>query len=188
MFLSEFLRRVASTGGSIWQIVPPGVLPFLIFAFRTSDLSLATIRMLSVVRGSRWLAWLTGFAQALLFVIAVAGVLSNLGNPWNLVAYAAGFATGNVVGILLEGRFGLGHSLLQILSPARAGAIAEELRREGFGVTELEANGTAGTVGLLLCNARNRELDRVRQRILAADPQAFVTAENVRALHGGWRA
>ncbi|MEW6568035.1 MAG: DUF5698 domain-containing protein [Chloroflexota bacterium] len=186
--LVEFAARVAAQGRILTQVIPAPWLPFVIFTLRASDLTLSTVRMLSVIRGGRWLAWLTGFGQALLFVAAVGGVLSHLDNLWNLVAYAAGFATGNVVGMTLEGRFGLGHTLLQVLSPARAEAIADALRREGFGVTALAAHGPGKTMGMLLCNVRNRDLERARRLVLAADPQAMITAENVRALRGGWRA
>ncbi len=170
------------------EVVPAAWLPLVIFTLRTSDLTLSTVRMLSVIRGNRWLAWMTGFAQALLFITAVVGMLANLDNVWNLIAYAAGFATGNVVGIILEGRFGMGHTLLQVLSPSRGDAVAESLRGHGFGVTALPAQGPGGTMGLLLCNIRNRDLEQARQQVLAVDPQAFIAAENVRALRGGWRA
>ncbi len=185
---AEWLRDLVGHCQGLAQWVPQPWLPLVIFALRTSDLTLSTVRMLSVVRGNRWLAWVTGFAQALLFLTAVAGLLANLNQAWNLIAYAVGFATGNVVGILLEGRFGMGHTLLQVLSRARGEAVAESLRRDGFGVTLLPAHGPGGTMALLLCNLRNRDLEQARQQVLAADPQAFIAAEDVRALRGGWRA
>lgn len=181
-------QAVLTEARALTSFVPQPWLPLAIFSLRTSDLTLSTVRMLAVIRGNRWLAWLTGFAQALLFVTAVVGLLANLTNLWNLIAYAAGFATGNVVGILLESRFGMGHTLLQVLSRGRGDAVAQALRRNGFGVTVLSAQEPGGTVGLLLCNLRNRDLERARQQVLAADPQAFIAAENVRALRGGWRA
>ncbi len=188
LLAAQWFRGAVVQAQGLTQVIPQAWLPLVIFSLRTSDLTLSTVRMLSVIRGNRWLAWLTGFAQALLFITAVVGMLANLNNLWNLIAYAAGFATGNVVGILLESRFGMGHTLLQVLSLSRGDAVAEALRAHGFGVTVLPAQGPGGTVGLLLCNLRNRELERARQQVLAADPQAFLAAEDVRALRGGWRA
>jgi len=188
LLAAQWLRGMMAHSHALMAAVPATWLPLLILTLRTSDLTLSTVRMLSVFRGNRWLAWLTGFAQALLFITAVVGMLANLNNLWNMIAYAAGFATGNVVGILLESRFGMGHTLLQVFSQARGDAVAEALRRSGFGVTVLPARGPGGVMGLLLCNLRNRDLDRARLLVLGVDPHAYIAAENVRALRGGWRA
>jgi uncharacterized protein YebE (UPF0316 family) len=61
-----------------------------IFALRVGDMSLDTIRVLFVMRGRRLLAWILGFMQALIFVVAISSVLANLDNPINVIAYAAG--------------------------------------------------------------------------------------------------
>jgi uncharacterized protein YebE (UPF0316 family) len=171
-----------------WGQVPPFAIPLMILVLRTTDLTLATLRMLVVIRGRRGLAWGLGFVQALFFVTAVVAVLSYLQNPWNLVAYALGFATGNVVGIAIEARLAPGHILLRIVSPARADTITEGLRLNGWGATQMAGRGGEGTVGVILCFVQRREIEDARRLILQADPEAFVTVENVRSLHGGWRA
>lgn len=170
-----------------WEFLPEVYYPFLIFTLRTADLTLSTLRIMAVVKGRRSLAWGLGFGQALLFVSAVAGVLSNIHDPWNWLAYALGFATGNAVGITLENRCGFGHSLLQIISLRRASALAEALRAQGFGVTELTAQEAEGTVGVLLCYVPSREIGRGRRTVIRTDPEAFVTVEVGRTLQGGWR-
>ena len=43
----------------------------LIFALRVSDMTLDTLRVLVVMRGRRKIAWVLGFFQALIFVIAI---------------------------------------------------------------------------------------------------------------------
>lgn len=171
-----------------WDEIPPAILPLLIFGLRTADLTLSTLRMLVVVRGRRLAAWVLGFAQALVFISAVAGVLSRLDDPWNWIAYAAGFGTGNVVGILLENRLAPGHSLLQVVSSRRGQAVSEALRQSGRGVTSLAARGLEGTVSLLLCYVPRREVEAAQQEILGADPEAYVTVGHVRQVRGGWRA
>ena len=162
--------------------------PLVIFALRSVDLTLGTLRVLTVVRGRRLAAWAIGFCQALLFISAIAGVLDDLANPWNLAAYAAGFATGNVLGIALEAIFAPGHSLLRVVSPRRGEAVAARLRQAGWGATEMTARGAEGTVGMILCYVPRRALGAARQEVLAADPEAFLSAGPVRALRGGWRA
>ncbi len=88
----------------------------LIFLLRVGDMSLDTMRVLFVMRGRKAVAWILGFFQASIFVIAISSVLSHLDNPLNILGYAAGFATGNVVGMWIEGRLAVGHVQLSIVS------------------------------------------------------------------------
>lgn len=101
--------------------ITPGALIWTaaIFMLRVTDMSLDTLRVLFVMRGRKGSAWISGFFQSALFVVAISSVLANLDNPLNIVAYAAGFATGNVVGILIENRLAIGFTHLRIISPGR---------------------------------------------------------------------
>ena len=82
------------------------------------------------MRGRKKIAWVLGFFQSAIFVTAIGTVLSNLDNPLNIIGYAAGFATGNVVGMVIEERLAIGHTSINIISPRLGTAIAEHLRRE----------------------------------------------------------
>ena len=124
----------------------PILVILIIFLLRVSDMSLDTIRVLFVFRGKKGLAWVLGFFQSLLFVIAITSVLANLDNPWNIIAYAAGFATGNVVGMLIEGRLAVGHIHMTVISPFSGPRIVDALRKSGYGVTEVPGRGRNGMV------------------------------------------
>jgi len=161
----------------------------LIFLLRVSDMTLDTLRVLVVMRGRKSIAWILGFFQAGIFVLAISSVLENLDNPLNIAGYAAGFATGNVVGMLIEERLAIGHILLSIVSPRRGSAIAENLREEGYAVTEIPARGKDGMVSLLYVNVLRRNTERVKKLANEIDPDAFITAEDVRPIRRGfWRA
>lgn len=171
------------------EFIPVALLPILIFLIRVTDMSLDTLRVLFVVRGRRAQAWAVGFMQSALWVIAVASVLSHLDNLLNVLAYAAGFATGNVVGMRIEERLAIGHSHLRVISRQRGEAVAEAVRSAGYAVTELSGRGKDGTVAILTTSVRRRDIDPVRSEVLQADPDAFVTLSDVRPLHRGfWRA
>jgi uncharacterized protein YebE (UPF0316 family) len=161
----------------------------LIFILRVSDMALDTLRVLVVMRGRKGIAWILGFFQASIFVLAISSVLENLNNPLNIAGYAAGFATGNVLGMLIEERLAIGHILLNIVSPRRGTAIADYLRGEGYAVTEIPARGKDGMVSLLYVNVLRRNAERVKKLANEVDPDAFITAEDVRPIRRGfWRA
>jgi uncharacterized protein YebE (UPF0316 family) len=160
-----------------------------IFAARVVDMSLDTIRVLFVVRGRKLLAWILGFSQSLIFIIAISSVLTGKLSAVNILTYAAGFATGNVVGMLIEERLAIGHIQMTIISSKRGAAIAEGLRKSGYAVTEVAGRGKDGTVAMLHCSVLRRKVDMVDKLVLKLDREAFVTAEDVRPVRRGfWRA
>jgi uncharacterized protein YebE (UPF0316 family) len=159
----------------------------MIFLIRTINLSLSTLRFLSVVRGQRFHAWIIAALQSFLYIISITGVLSDLQNPLTILAYAGGFASGNVVGMWLEDLLAPGHALLRITSSNFGLAIRELLHQQGFGATEFSGIGLRGTVSMLHCYAPRRTLRSLQQAILSVDPQAFLTVVHVRQLHRGWR-
>ena len=161
----------------------------VIFLLRVMDMSLDTLRVLMVMRGRKGIAWGLGFFQAAIFILAITRVLSNLNNPLNVIGYAAGFATGNVVGMWIEERLAIGHIHLSIFSPRRGAALVERLRTEGYAVTELSGRGKDGMVSLLHCNILRKNVERVNRIVKEVDEEAFITAEEIRPVRRGfWRA
>lgn len=172
-----------------FSLIPPLLITVGIFFLRVTDMSLDTLRVLFVIRGRRPLAWILGFMQSALWVIAITSVLNNLDNLWNIVAYASGFASGNVVGMIIEERLAIGYSHLRIISSRRGDAIVEAVRAAGYAATEVAGRGKDGTVALISCSVRRRDISRVQKEIYKKDPDAFVTLEEIRPLHRGyWRA
>jgi uncharacterized protein YebE (UPF0316 family) len=159
-----------------------------IFALRVSDMTCDTLRVLFVVRGRKGIAWVLGFIQAAIFVIAITSVLKNLNNPVTIIGYAAGFATGNVLGMWIEERLAIGHVKVSIVSQRLGAATSQALREAGFGVTEIPARGKDGMVSMLSVSVLRKDVARVEQVVRGTDPEAFVIAEDVRPLRRGfWR-
>jgi uncharacterized protein YebE (UPF0316 family) len=168
---------------------PAWLAALLIFFLRITDMSLDTLRVLFVVRGRKRIVWLLGFCQSAVFVIAITQVLAHLDNPLTVLGYAAGFATGNVIGITVEERLAIGHIRLQIISSKRGIGLAKALRDGGFGVTEISARGRDGVVRLLSVDVLRKDVTRARRIAHEADEDAFITSEDVRPLRRGfWRA
>jgi uncharacterized protein YebE (UPF0316 family) len=172
-----------------FSLIPPLLITAGIFLLRVTDMSLDTLRVLFVIRGRRPLAWTLGFMQSALWVIAITTVLSNLDNLWNLAAYASGFATGNVVGMIIEERLAIGHAHIRIISSRRGNAIVEAVREAGYAATEVAGRGKDGTVAVISCSIRRKDISKVQREIYKVDPDVFVTLEEIRPLHRGfWRA
>ncbi|HMN11038.1 MAG TPA: DUF5698 domain-containing protein [Bellilinea sp.] len=156
-----------------------------IFLLRVVDMSMDTLRVLFVVRGKKLLSWSRGFIQSAVFIIAISSVLANEKSLLTILAYAGGFATGNVVGMYIEEWLAIGHLHLTVVSPARGAAVAEALREKGFGVTEISARGLNGTVNLLHVDVVRKRMDEVERIVKNTDKEAYVTVEDVRPINRG---
>lgn len=165
----------------LWLAEHPAWLPVVIFFARICDVSLGTIRTICIVRGLRLVAALLGFFEVLIWVVAISSVVNHLHNPLNMIAYAGGFATGNWVGVWLEGRLALGQQIVRLISYDPEGRLAESLRSAGFVVTELDGHGRDAPVKICFIATNRREVPAVLARATRVDPQVFATIEDVRA-------
>lgn len=173
----------------IFSTFPVWATALLIFSLRVVEMSLDTLRVLMVVRNRKAYAWTLGFFQAVLFVAAISGALSNLSNVLNVIGWAAGFATGTVVGMLIEERLAIGYTHIRIVSPGLGSKIADQLRDEGHALTEVPARGKDGAVTLINCSVLRKYVDPISRLVKGIDPHAFVTSEDLRPVRRGfWRA
>jgi uncharacterized protein YebE (UPF0316 family) len=168
----------------MWSGIQLGI---LIFSLRIVDISLYTLRLLTIRRGRKALAFTFAFFQSVFFVTAIRAILANLDKPIVVLGYAAGFATGLVVGMLLEARLAIGYTHLRIISTGRGLEITERLRGDGFAVTEVACRGRDGNATLLNCHILRKDTGLVVKLVGSIDEDAFITAENVVSVrHGFW--
>jgi uncharacterized protein YebE (UPF0316 family) len=160
--------------------IPLAWLPLAIFLARIADVSLGTVRTIAVVKGRILIASILGFVEVLIWVIAVSNVVTRLDQPLNLIAWAAGFAVGNAVGIFIERKLALGDLVMRIISRGQGAEIAESLRNLGQRVTEFEGKGRSGPVQLLYLVMDRVDGDRVERLARAIDEDCVVVSEDVR--------
>jgi uncharacterized protein YebE (UPF0316 family) len=156
------------------------ILPMLILVARIADRSLGTLRTILSARGRARPAALIGFAEIVIWLLIMQQVLGDVSNPLNFLAYAAGFAIGTYVGILLEERIALGEVLVRIVTGEAAADLSAELRHAGYGITVLAAAGRDGPVTILLAIVRRRDLRRFESVVASFSEHAFYTLEDVR--------
>ncbi|MBG0786820.1 MAG: DUF2179 domain-containing protein [Anaerolineaceae bacterium] len=158
---------------------------FGIFAARLVNMAIDTLRFMFTLRGKSFISWILGFIESVLFVLVIGSVLTNMENPLNVIGYAAGFATGNVVGMWIEKRLAIGFSHFTIISQDHSTQIADVLRSQGYGVTEIPARGRESSFMMIDCSVRRKEADEVEALVLESDPEAYITVEEVTPRRSG---
>ena len=154
----------------------------MIFVLAAFSVVVITFRILLVVRGYKMISTALVMLHALLFVFVLSSVFRELDNFWNVVAYAAGVGSGNVLSILLEEKLAIGYAELRIISTDGSSEVAKILGNHGYGATETSGYGRKGPVKVTICVVRRREVAQVRTLALGADPGCFITIEDIRPL------
>jgi uncharacterized protein YebE (UPF0316 family) len=151
-----------------------------IFLLRLGDVSIASVRIVTLMRGRIALAALLGFFESLLWVSAAAIVFSNLDNPVRIVAFAGGFAVGTLLGGNIERWIAMGTAFIRVVTPVETPSIAAALRNEGFAVTVVNAEGRDGEVRVTFTVLPRRQVKRAIGIVHDTNPGAFVTVEDIR--------
>ena len=155
------------------------LLPLLIFIARVADVSLGTVRVIFITRGLKYLAPIVGFFEILIWLMAIGQIMRNLSNPLCYIAYAGGFATGNYFGISIAEKLSLGVVLIRVITSKDASELLEYLKSAEYGVTSVDAQGSAGKVQVVFTIVPRTEVAGVVNLIKQFNPKAFYTIEEV---------
>jgi uncharacterized protein YebE (UPF0316 family) len=144
------------------------------------------MRTIAVVQGWRKLSVFLGFFEVFFWVTAVSQVILRVQmSPLLIVAFAAGFATGNGVGITLEQRLALGAVIVRVISSQAAQPIATRIRQLGLRATTFEGYGACGPETLIYATCPR---DRLRGVIASAkeiEPEIVYAVEPLREWNSG---
>ena len=158
----------------------------LIFGLRVVNMALDTVRALMVMRNQKKLVWILGFLQTIIFVYALNTVIDDLGNIVNLMAYSAGFASGNVVGMWIEEKIAMGYVRVQVISSKYGSALVDALRSHSYGVTEFPGRGKDGAVSMISTGVLRKDVQKVLDLVNEIDQEAFITTENLQPIRRGF--
>jgi uncharacterized protein YebE (UPF0316 family) len=166
--------------------IPMWLLCVLIFALRVCDVTLGTMRTLSIVKGHIAISVVLGFFEVMIWIVAVSQVIVRLHESWWLaLAWAGGFATGSAVGIMVERELALGTSVVRILSAEHGDEIAETLRSQGHPASTFAGEGPHGPVSLVYAMAPRRHARDMLRSARSIDPDLLYVSEPAHESNGG---
>ena len=167
------------------QIFTWVILPLLIFFSRIADLSIGTLRLIFVSKGYKYLAPFLGFFEVIIWLIAVGQIFKQLDNFLYYIAYGAGFAAGNFVGILLEEKISLGTVVVRIIPKLDTTDLIHFLRSQNYGLTIMDAEGSRGKVKVILSIIPRKQIGDFVSIINKYNPRAFYSIEEVKSVSYG---
>jgi len=161
------------------------VMTFIFFA-RVLDVSIGTVRIIMISRGLKFIAPLLGFVEVLVWLTAISWALKTMSSYYSYLIYAAGFATGNYAGMILEEKLAIGYQTIRVITTFKATKLPELLRKYGFSITELDGRGMDGEVTFIYTVVAKKDVKQVLELINKFHPKAFITIEDVRSHYGGY--
>lgn len=177
--------------------VGPILAALAVFLARVLDVSIGTLRTMLVVQGRVALSVTLGFFEVVLWMSALTFVFSQLERyPWLLLAYAAGFATGNALGIRMEQWLAIGLVEVRILSDDWTSYATRRLFEAGWSPTVFPGQNTAGANMMICVISARKKLGKLLDLVRELDHDMAFTIIPVRqhasALQAwqptGWRA
>ena len=177
--------RGETQGSAMGDLQHVLLVPLLIFFARVADVSVGTIRIIHVARGRKGTAVALGFIEIFIWLIAMGQIFKNLTNVFCYVGFAAGFATGNYIGMTIEERLAMGTVLVRLITIEDANDLIRALRERGFGATVIEASGASGPVNVIASVVKRADVPEALGLVQKHHPQAFYTLEDLRAVKEG---
>lgn len=145
---------------------------------RMVDVSIGTLRVISVIDGRMKTAFALGFVEVLVWLSVITLTLDKIQtSPVLGFFFALGFSLGNVLGIYVERRIPLGNLTLRVVGSAEVREIADEIRATGLGATVLKGEGSTGERLMLFCFLPKKYLPRVMSILQPRRERVFYTLD-----------
>ncbi|MBF0224578.1 MAG: DUF2179 domain-containing protein [Desulfobacterales bacterium] len=156
----------------------------LIFIARIFDVSIGTVRTIATVQGRTLIAFFLGLIEVTIWISVISKVVNSINStPILIIFYAFGYATGNVVGILVERKMALGFMILRVVTRTAGKSMADRLRNQGQRVTAFTGEGLKGTVTELYIVCWRKEMKSLISIITEEDPDAFYITEQAMSVN-----
>lgn len=160
--------------------VYPWLLPIIIFFGRIVDVSLGTLRIIFVSKGEKYKAPFIGFFEVFIWIVVISEIFSRANSMLSYVSYAAGYATGNFVGIIIEQKIAFGVLLVRIFTQKGGSPLVYILSSEGYGGTTISGRGSQAQVDIVETVIDRKSMKKIENIINNYDSQAFFVVEDVR--------
>ncbi len=158
----------------------------IIFIARIVDVSLGTIRVNMIVRRKKILAAIIGFFEVAIFISIIVRIINEVDNIFGILSYAAGFAVGTVIGIMISEKLSRDLISTNIISKNHSDDIKEVLKEQGYGITCYAGKGIEGEVEIInvVCSQSNMKL--MHKLVYGIDPGAFIASYMLDKIRGGF--
>ncbi|NLA78482.1 MAG: DUF2179 domain-containing protein [Erysipelothrix sp.] len=161
---------------------------FFIFFGKLIEVSLASLRSLLIHRNQRTIGAMIAILEYGFWITITASALSGfMDDTFKILVLILAFASGNVLGSLLEEKIALGYAtvIAVFVDDALAETVAIQLREHGHALTQLKATGIEHAERpTLVMTIKRKHIPHVKKIMFAIDPDVMVSVLAVSQLSG----
>jgi len=139
-----------------------------------------------IVRRKKFLAATIGFFEVAIFISIIVRIIQQVDSIYAILAYAAGFAVGTVIGIIISEKLSRDLISTSIISKNHSDEIKEVLKEEGYGITCYSGKGINGEIEVINVVCSNSSLKRLNKLVYIKDPGAFMASYMLDKIRGGF--
>lgn len=162
------------------EIVLYAIIPLLIAFARVIDVSLGTLRIIMISKGVKVLPSLIGFVEVFIWIVVISKVIQNLDNIFSYLGYAAGFAVGTYIGMVLEEKISIGKVRIRVVTKKNLKTMIEDMRPTRYVFVNTHTDSSYGKIKIINAFIDRKYLENVIRRIKVRDPNAFYTVEELK--------
>lgn len=162
------------------------ILPLLIFCARIFDQSLGIMRIIFATKGFILLTFVCAIFESFIWLLAIRQIMGQMDNIFYYAVFAAGFATGNVVGLFIEKRLSIGFVMVRVVFQKNSDESVRILKEKGYRLTSVDALGVEGPVRMIFSTIRRGQAADFIRTLKLNNPTAFYTIEDVRQVKEGY--
>lgn len=157
------------------------VQPLIIAMLVVVEVGVFHLRVALAAKGRKRVAAALGAVNAVISVVALAQVLTNLDRPGNVAGYAVGVAIGVYLGCVADERFAGDPVEYRVVVPGDGAGLGAELRARGWPVTVQAADGLRGPATVLFVAVHAARAADVDRDLAELAPGAFRTSNRLRS-------
>lgn len=163
------------------------LLYFGIFASKVVENALATLRLIVVANGKKWLGAILNFITSIIWVITAGIVLINIRSDiLKVIFFCLGSGVGSYVGSYLESKIALGNNLLTCIIDKDSLSTVDALRDKGYAVTTIPGYGKDNEKYILMIFTPRKKRNQVVHDIKSLNQNCMIISESAIPLYGGY--
>lgn len=133
-----------------------------------------------MLHSKKLLSTVLGFFEALIWLLAISQIFQNLSSWPTYIAYAGGFASGILVGMLIEEKLAIGRVVVRVITRQPAEELIKYFEKNSYRYSSVDAISDEGEVNILFTVIKREDLKSTVQEIKRFNPKAFYTVEGVK--------
>ena len=154
------------------------------FGLALLSVSLWTFRVSITARGLKLASAVMAAVEAVVYIAAFSKLITDIGSPDRILAYAAGVAVGTAIGLVLDDRTARGHTELHLIALGDRTDLIDEIRARGWPATSSTAVGPEGPVTMMWLTVADSGVRQVSELVDELAPDAFRTLRRLRESTG----